>query len=350
MNDISHPSCERAPLLGVFDDLAPRVAGLLRARPSLTARLIFAPRAAIHAFGAFLHLAPAAALSDGEVAALIDKTDPRDLLKAVMPDCPAQLYKALDRAGDRLHRREFYQRLSALASGPHAGVLLSGGPIDEIRLKFFEALSQMDSAVAALQAGLREDRYLCAGVHCLVSLLRAHGALRDEDLRLPARAGLPAVARRIRTALGRVEAPGPGFTVPPPLRLVTNTVELQHLATAFKNCVALPQWSAARYHLGLIDGSTVFLTADDPPLLAALHRVASGVWHLEQIVGPANAPVPKDLEVALVASLEAQGLRVVRVDPQTALGRLEQEAHRRNRAGGIELTGIDDDDLDGVAA
>jgi hypothetical protein len=228
--------------------------------------------------------------------------------------------------------------------------LLGGEVIDELRLKFFEALSRMDPAVAALQAGLREDRYLCAGVDCLVSLLRAHGALRDEDLRLPARAGLPAVARRIRTALGRIEAPGPGFAVPPPLRLVTNTVELQRVATAFKNCVALPQWTASKYHLGLIDGSTVFLAADEPPLLAALHRVASGVWHLEQIVGPANAPVPKDVEMALVASLVAQGLRVVRVDPQTALGRLEQEAHRRNRAEGNELTGFDDDDLDGVAA
>ncbi|MGG5890986.1 hypothetical protein ACLF3G_28300 [Falsiroseomonas sp. HC035] len=350
MDPISLPSCERAPILLVFDDLAPRVAGLLRAQPALAARLIFAPRSAIHAVGAFLHLAPAAALPDGEVSALIEETDPRELLKAAMPNCPAQLYRALDRAGDRVRRREFYLRLSAVTAGPHADALLAGGLIDEMRLKFFEALSHMDPAVAALQAGLREDRYLCAGVDSLVSLLRAHGALRDEDLTLPPRAGLPAVARRIRTALGRIEAPDPGFTVPPPFRLVTNTIELQRVATAFKNCVALPQWRAAQYHLSLLDGSTVFLTADEPPLLAALRRVATGVWHLEQIVGPANAPAPKDVEIALVAGLKAHGLKIVSVDPQTALGRLEQEAHRRKRSDGIELAEIDDDDRDGIAA
>jgi hypothetical protein len=350
MDPVSQPSREHAPLLLVFDDLAPRVAGLLRARPSLTARFVFAPRAAIHSVGAFLHLAPAAALPDREVAALIEETDPRDLLKAAMPDCPAQLYKALDRAGDRVHRRKFYLRLSAIAAGPHASALLGGRLLDEMRLKFFEALSLMDPAVAALQAGLREDRYLCAGVDCLVSLLRAHGALRDEDLTLPHRAGLPAVAQRIRAALGRIEAPNPGFTAPPPFRLIRDTAELQRVATAFKNCVALPQWSAAQYHLGLLDGSTVFLTGDDPLLLAALRRVAKGVWHLEQMVGPANAPAPKDVEIALLAGLKAQGLKIVSVDPQTALARLEQEAHRRKRAEGIELADIEDDDMEVVAA
>ncbi|MGK7867200.1 hypothetical protein [Falsiroseomonas sp. E2-1-a20] len=350
MDNSSTPPDERAPVLSVFGNLASRVGRLLRTRPSLTSKLIFAPPRAIHACGAFLHLASDAAGSDSAVAVLIDETDPRDLLRLAMPGCPAQLYRALDRAGDRLHGKEFYQRLSVTASGTHAAALLAGGPINEARLGFFEALSQMDPAVAALQVGLREDRYLCAGIDCLVSLLRSHGALRDGDLTLPHGAGLRAVARRIRAALERIEAPGPGFTVPLPFRLLTNTGELQRVATAFKNCVALPQWSATQYHLGLLDGTTTFVTADNPPLLAALNRVAAGVLHLEQIVGPANAPIPKPVEMALVASLEAQGLRVVTVDPQTAWGRLEQEAHRRNRSDGDEVAGDEDDGLDGMAA
>jgi hypothetical protein len=349
MDNSSLPD-ERAPLLLVFGDLATRVAALLRIRPSLTARLIVAPRSAIHATGAFLYLAPDAARSDAEAAMLIDDADPRQLLRLAMPACPPRLYRALDRAGDRLNGKDFYQRLSTIASGPHAAALLAGGPVNESRLCFFEALSQMDPAVAALRGGLRDDKYLCAGIDCLVALLRAHGALHDGDLTLPPQAGLPAVARRIRTVFGRIQAPSPGFTVPAPFSLVRTTIELQRVATAFKNCVALPQWSAAQYHLGLIKGDIVFLTADEPRLLAALHRVAHGVWHLDQIVGPANAAAPKDVEVALVASLKAQGLRVVTVDPQTALGRLEQEAHRRNRVDGIEPAGIDDDDLDGIAA
>jgi hypothetical protein len=43
------------------------VAEILRSRPSLTARIAFAPPEAIHAIAAFLYLAPEAAGSDAEV-------------------------------------------------------------------------------------------------------------------------------------------------------------------------------------------------------------------------------------------------------------------------------------------
>src|SRR4051812_26917570 len=92
---------ERAPCLLVFGDLAPRVAKLIRARPLLIARLIVAPPEAIHAMGAFLHLAPDVAKSDTEVAEIVNDADPRELLHAALPGCPARLYRALDRAGDR---------------------------------------------------------------------------------------------------------------------------------------------------------------------------------------------------------------------------------------------------------
>src|SRR4051812_43708573 len=91
---------ERAPCLLVFGDLAGRVATLLRARPTLIARLIVAPREAVHGISAFLHLAPDALKPDTEVAKIINDTDPRHLLRAALPDCPARLYRALDRAGD----------------------------------------------------------------------------------------------------------------------------------------------------------------------------------------------------------------------------------------------------------
>src|SRR3954453_6876453 len=102
---------ERAPCLLVFGALAPRMAKLVRVKPILIARLILAPREAVHAIGAFLHLAPEAAHSDAEVADMINDTDPRDLLRAALPDCAPRLYRALDRAGDRVHSRQFYERL-----------------------------------------------------------------------------------------------------------------------------------------------------------------------------------------------------------------------------------------------
>src|SRR3954466_3569225 len=99
---------ERAPLLGVFgDNLAARMAALIRERPVLIARLIVAPPEAVHSIGAFLHLAPDAARPDAEVAAILNDTDPRDLLSAALPGCPPRLYRALARAGDRVRPPAF---------------------------------------------------------------------------------------------------------------------------------------------------------------------------------------------------------------------------------------------------
>jgi hypothetical protein len=213
---------ERAPLLLVFGELAPRIAALVRLRPSLVARLIVAPREAVHSVTAFLYLAPDATKPDEEVAPIIDQTDPRELLRAALPSCPPRLYKALDSAGDRAHPRRFYERLGAVCAGPFANILLDG-ELTEARIAYYEALARMDPAMSALRSGLPENTYLAEGVDCLLALLRARGALHDEDVRLPPKSGMAAIARRLRSALARVEAPDPGFTVPSPFRLVRTT-------------------------------------------------------------------------------------------------------------------------------
>src|SRR3954469_4244036 len=96
---------ERAPLLLVFGPLADRVAGILRSRPTLAARIAFAPPQAIHAIAAFLYLAPEATGSDAEIGDLIEQSDPRELLMKACPNCPAKLYRALDGAGSSVRGR-----------------------------------------------------------------------------------------------------------------------------------------------------------------------------------------------------------------------------------------------------
>jgi hypothetical protein len=87
-NEPHLPHRERSPLLRVFsDDLAHRVASLIRSRPILIARLITAPPEAIHSVGAYLHLSPDARKPDATVAVIITNTHPRDLLAAALPDC-----------------------------------------------------------------------------------------------------------------------------------------------------------------------------------------------------------------------------------------------------------------------
>jgi hypothetical protein len=328
----------------VFNDLAERVAALIRAQPFLIPRLIVAPRAAIHATAAFLYLAPDAARPDAEVAEIINDTDPRNLLRTAIPNYPRRLYRALDRAGDRVHGKRYYERLGAVCTGPFAEALIAGDLTDS-RIGYYEALAKMDPAMVALQNGLRENSYVAEGVDCLLALLRAHGALRDEDIRLPPRAGMPAIARRLRAALARIEAPDPGFAVPPPFRLIRCTDELQRIGKQFGNCVALPQWGAARFHIDLVNGAGVFLVSDAPLVLALLSRVADRVWHLEQCAGPKNASPPPGVRAALIRDLTAAGLRIVSADPQSSLGRLEQEA-RRGSAAGNHAADLDDDDED----
>jgi hypothetical protein len=224
--------------------------------------------------------------------------------------------------------RRFYERLGAICRGPFAEAFL-GGDLTEQRIAFYEALSRMDPATVALRDAFGENRFIMDSVDCMVLFLRAHGALRDDDVRLPSGAGKSAAARRIRDALGRIDAPHPGFVVPEPFRLVRTADELQRLAKSFENCLALPVWGAAKYHVNLVNGSAVFLTSDDPPLLAALHRVADGLWQFEQCAGPKNVLPPPGVKAALVRQLVAAGLRIVETDAQSALERIEHEATRR---------------------
>jgi hypothetical protein len=331
---------ERSPLLRVFgDDLAHRVASLIRSRPILIARLITAPPEAIHSIGAYLHMSPDAAKPDAVMADIITNTPPRDLLAAALPGCPAKLYRALARAGDRVRSREFYERLGSMARSAIGDGLLDSGDLDECRLGFYETLLRMDPLIASLRNALGEIAYHAEGMDSLVTFLRAHNALHEDDFRLPARAGMPALARRLQRALGRIPAPDPGFAPPAGYRLLTTTDELQAVGRLFRNCVAMPNYNAPDFHFRLLKGTAVFLVSDDPPVLVALRQVGGGLWVVEQIAGPKNAAPPVGTGAALHRNLASAGVRIVSTDPQAAYSRLDSQSRQRRRV-------VDDDEGD----
>jgi hypothetical protein len=329
---------ERAPLLLVFGSLADRVAEILRARPSLTARIAFAPPEAIHAIAAFLYLAPEAAGSDAEVGNLIEQSDPRELLRKAIPDCPARLYRALDRAGSPVRGRSYYVRLDAVSRGPFGSAFLDGD-LNDTRLDFYDALGAMDPLVVNLHAALPETRNLANAVDTLVALIRSYGAIGACDFNLPKNARIGAVLRRLMRGLYAVRAPQPPFMVPAPLRLVETIGELHEIGRRFKNCLAQTAPYGTNYWFDLANGSVVYLTADEPPLIIALRKVGPDLWHIDQLAGPKDMFPSDALRWSMEQKLKDAGIKLVALNPGYALSNLDHATRQLK-------TGANIDDLD----
>jgi hypothetical protein len=159
---------ERAPLLLVFGSLADRMAAILAGRPGLTSRIAFAPPEAIHAIAIFLYFAPEADRSDAEVGDLIEQSDPRELMRMAWPDCPARLYRALDRVGRSVRERSYYVRLGAVCRGPYGTAFLDGD-LNDTRLDFYEAIQTMDPLIVDLRGALPEMRHVANAVDTLIA-------------------------------------------------------------------------------------------------------------------------------------------------------------------------------------
>jgi hypothetical protein len=233
---MNHPyHCEKAPILRVFGDLAARVGVLLRLNPSLLQRVAFAPRPAIHSIGAFLHLSPEACRPDSTVAAILDQRDPRELLRCAIPNAPPRLFRALDRAGDQVRERSYYERLATLCAGPLGEMLLSGGPLSDRRLDHVEGLLKMDPAILSLKAILNHSMIRIMAIEIVIIFLRAHGVFDEAEFRLPDGAGLPAILRRLQKALDRIGAPPPSFSLPPPFRIIRTVGDLRRVGKLLNN-------------------------------------------------------------------------------------------------------------------
>jgi hypothetical protein len=178
----------------------------------------------------------------------------------------------------------------------------------------------------------------------VAAFLRAHGAVAERDLRLPPKAGMQSLVRRLQRALDTLRAPPPGFAPPPPLRLVETVGELRRIGKRFENCVRDLRQFGTSHWIDLAEGRTVFLAGDDPPLLAAVRCVGPGLWMLEQVAGPRNAALPPAAREGILDGLRAAGLRVVPQEPSRALGTLTSYMNRpRGQAADEARDDLDDD-------
>jgi hypothetical protein len=310
---------EQSPILRIFGDHAARVAVFLRLNPPLLQRIAFAPRPAIHAIGAFLHLSPEALRPDATVAAILDQRDPRELLRCAIPNAPLKLYRALDRAGDAVHEKSYYERLATLCSGPLSDFLLSGESLNPRRLDRLEALLEMDRVILKWRGIWDQQLREIEAVNAIIIFLRVHRAFDEAEFRLPAGAGLPAILRRLQKALDQIEAPTPSFSLPPPFRIIRTVRELRDVGKVLSNCVRHLRSFGTDHWFRLASGEVIYIFADAPPMLAALQQVGPELWYLDEVEGSQNTDVLSDVKEMITSALSKAGVRLVRENPAYAL-------------------------------
>jgi hypothetical protein len=311
----------------------------------MTSKLIFAPPRAIHATAAFLYFVAEAAQTDANVAEIIDETDPRELLRMAFPGCPARLYRALDTAGNSVRDRSFYTRLDEVCRGPFASALL-GGHLSDMRLEFYETIRSMDPLIANLCPALSEARDLVQAGDVLVAVVRSYGAIDECDLSLPKNAGTGAVLRRLQRGLYAVRAPDPPFPVPAPFRLVETIGDLRAIGREYKNCLGRFSGLSTRYWLDLADGSVVYLTSEEPPLLLALRKIGAELWHIEQMKGPNDTHPSLAARCSIEQKLKQSGVRLISINPGFALSHLDHAVRSPRTTANADDGDVDDlDDL-----
>ena len=315
---------EQAPMLCVIwsEDLADRVAGLVRAHPVLAPRLLYAPRRAVHAYAIALYEAPIVdgGESEAELAARLASTHPRALLAEAMPGCSARLYAILDRCGETVRPAIFYQRLHALLLSDLALVVLDAPDIDDHVLDFAEMLGGMNSVVLHARRALHHSPIRAHALQDLLDLLADHGiAAADLADRLSERGGAKALARAVRRLIDRLPLPHPGLAAPAGFRLTTTVGELRAVGRRFGNCLV---GVAGRYDTGWLEavrGQRVYVVRDDPPVVACLRRASEGRWWVEQVSAHANESLSVEARRGLERDLAEAGVRLLHGDPHRAL-------------------------------
>jgi hypothetical protein len=242
--------------------------------------------------------------------------------------------------------RLYYQRLGAVCRGPFGAALLDGD-LNDTRLDFYEALPVMDPLVINLHGALPEVRHIASAVDTLVGLLRGYGAIGQCDLDLPKNARIGAVLRRLLRGLYAVRAPEPPFTVPAPLRLVATIGELRDIGRKFSNCLVNVPYGGTNPWFDLANGTAIYLITDQLPLLLIeLRRVGPSLWHIEQMVGPKNAPLSFVLRQDMEQKLRDAGIRLVEVSPGYAISNLDRAARQPKRNALDDADNLDDDLMD----
>jgi hypothetical protein len=284
----------------VAGEFAPRLATMW-APPHAPFLLAAAPRR---------HLVCLALALGRELAALGElllHAAPKRALRAVLPDAPPGLSRALTRLGETAWSGEDYRRLVALLLHPVAGKRLRHAP--QISANIVRRMASMPPPMAGafeLAWELSDDG--------LALLHEAYGALRARVGRAEAEA-VAARWAKARSAKALFEATVEDLCAEPApsalrgtdrLRPLTTKAAIRSAAKRFGNCLASQLPYAAT-------GQSVFFEwTEGPGAVVEVTRCHVFGWRLEEARGPQNAPVGEAARGEILADLALMGVHVGR--------------------------------------
>jgi hypothetical protein len=242
--------------------------------------------------------------------------------------------------GSRTHGAAFDRRVEALCSGPFAEAFMQG-KTSEPRVRFYESLDRLDPSVAALFNSFSECSKTARAVNDLVTMMRSHGAITDDDLRFPERIDLPAIVRRLQRGLDGIHVQPPGFTPPEHWKFIDSIGALRDAGHEIGNSLQFRHESRVDCWFKLIAGSHVFLVNERRRLLVSLRSCGRGVWTIEEIWKRQSEQYVTSGEwMAVEREFRGAGIKVISA-PTRLLAWLDAEtgvAHDEyeDGAGGIE--------------
>ena len=271
----------------------------------------------------FANLAEGEPLQDARKRAMVEFDRDADIARVIMGDKAAGFMKLLGKLGETLWTVDDYRALLKLFGEPNAGRALRHMQIVK---------PDQFAPMLKLRAILREPNILAfvGGDVAAEDLNRAFGLI----LRMRGERAGPRVAERWNTARSRerlfemamedlapevFRPPLPAPELPAPFERMTTRKALTALAHEFQNCLRDYIDDVARGRMA------VYAWRGDQPAALALIWDAAG-WRLAEAEAPENDELSEDVLRALVAPLQACGVRTGQA-LGAVVNRLDQ--HRR---------------------
>lgn len=335
-------------LATVWGALAPTVADMIVSRPDLGRQLSLAPPWVIHSVAAYTEAMLADKLLPNEIAVAVESQHARDLLAEAVPDPHPRVVPMLGRLEPRVADLAFYRRLNRALGGPAAPLLLESETITNSVLTVAEQIAHDPVLLAARRVFATFPHYV-GSLSAALAYVRGLG-LADQIERLPPSAGWRSVLRRLKADLGRAPARPPPFTVPDRWRAIRTLDDLWEVGRAMENCVRNSGFGGDHHMIDLILGTTIFLANDategGTTMLAAIKRVGSSTWVVEQLQAKGSRAEFRERREALLSGLKQAASAIGHsMFESCPLGVLSAVRYRLEGVAGDE----EEDDLDNVA-